>query len=127
MSSAPLTQTEIAGRLRNENLDEWLELLWATQGTAKRKALELMAAILPFPIEEELFVLDLCCGPGDVGRVIRSRFSIARIDCVDRVWLHKKHELDPNRLKIFAVNSQLGPGSQAQSYTPVGAGTAFNW
>ena len=84
MSSAPLTQAEIADRLRNENLDEWLELWWATQGTAKRRALELMAAILPFPIAEKLSVLDLCCGPGDVGRVIRSRFSKARVDCVDR-------------------------------------------
>ena len=37
------------------------------------------------------------------------------------------HELDPNRFKIFAINSQLGPGSQAQSYTPVGAGIAFSW
>ena len=84
MSSAPLTQAEIADRLRNENLDEWLELWWATQGTAKRRALELMAAILPFQIAEKLSVLDLCCGPGDVGRVIRSRFSKARVDCVDR-------------------------------------------
>jgi membrane-associated phospholipid phosphatase len=43
------------------------------------------------------------------------------------IWLHRKHELDPNRFKIFAVNSQLGPGSQPQSYAPVGAGLAFNW
>jgi trans-aconitate methyltransferase len=69
--------------LRNENLDEWLELWWATQGTAKRSSLELMTAILPFPAEK-LLVLDLCCGPGDVGRVIRSRFHKACVDCVDR-------------------------------------------
>jgi len=43
------------------------------------------------------------------------------------LWLHKKHELDPNRFKIFAVNSALGPESHAQSYTPVGVGIAFNW
>ena len=43
------------------------------------------------------------------------------------IWLHKKHEADPNRFRIFAVNSQLGPGSHAQSYTPVGAGVAFSW
>jgi SAM-dependent methyltransferase len=84
MSSAPLTQREIADRLRNENLDEWIEPWWATQGTAKRGALELMPAILPFPIAEKLSVLDLCCGPGDVGRVIRSRFPKACVDCVDR-------------------------------------------
>lgn len=59
MSSAPLTQPEIAGRLRNENLVEWLQPWWATQGTAKRSALELMTAILPFLIAEKLSVLDL--------------------------------------------------------------------
>jgi trans-aconitate methyltransferase len=84
MSDAPLTQTQIADRLRNENLDEWLELWWATQGTAKRGALELVAAILPFLTTAKLCVLDLCCGPGDVGRTIRSRFPKARVDCIDR-------------------------------------------
>ena len=83
-ANARLTRTEIADRLRNENLDEWLELWRATQGTANRTALELTAAILPFPIAEKLTVLDLCCGPGDVGRVIRSRFPEPRVDCVDR-------------------------------------------
>jgi hypothetical protein len=77
MSTAPLTRTEIADGLCNENLDEWLDLWWATQGTAKRTALELMAAILPFRIAEQLSVLDFCCGPSDVGRVIRSRFPKA--------------------------------------------------
>jgi undecaprenyl-diphosphatase len=44
------------------------------------------------------------------------------------IWLHKKHELNPDRFRIFAVNSsQLGSGSHAQSYTPVGAGMAFSW
>jgi SAM-dependent methyltransferase len=84
MSNAPLTRTQIADRLRNENLDEWLAMWWATQGIAKRKSLELMAAILPFPTAEKLRVLDLCCGPGDVGRAIRSRFPEACVDCVDR-------------------------------------------
>src|SRR5215472_7993318 len=43
------------------------------------------------------------------------------------IWLHKKHELDPNRFKIFSVNSQLSPSSHTQSYAPVGAGIALNW
>ena len=43
------------------------------------------------------------------------------------LWLHKEHELDPNRFRIFAVNSQLGPDSHTQSYAPVGAGIAFSW
>jgi trans-aconitate methyltransferase len=45
-------------------------------------------------------VLDLCCGPGAVGRVIRSRFPIARIDCVDR---------DPFLLSLYAaLNTRVG-------------------
>jgi len=43
------------------------------------------------------------------------------------LWLHKEHELDPNRFKIFAVNSPSGPSSSVQSYTPVGVGIAFSW
>jgi membrane-associated phospholipid phosphatase len=43
------------------------------------------------------------------------------------LWLHKKHELDPDRFRIFAINSQSAPDSQAQSYAPVGAGMAFSW
>jgi len=43
------------------------------------------------------------------------------------LWLHKEHELDPNRFKIFAVNPPSGPSSSVQSYTPVGVGIAFSW
>jgi SAM-dependent methyltransferase len=80
----PLSQAEIVERLRDQDLDEWLQLWWATQGASKLACLELMAAALPFAADESLLVLDMCCGPGDVGRVIRSRFPKARVDCVDR-------------------------------------------
>lgn len=43
-----------------------------------------MTTILPFGNREKLSVLDLCCGPGDVGRTIQGRFPGARLDCVDR-------------------------------------------
>ena len=44
------------------------------------------------------------------------------------IWLHKQHELNPDRFRIFPVNSsQSGPGSHAQSYTPIGGGIAFSW
>ncbi len=84
MANPPLTQTQIADRLRNEDLDELLELWQAEQGAEKRRDLELLATALQFPADQNLLVLDLCCGPGDVGRAIRSRFSNSRIDCVDR-------------------------------------------
>jgi trans-aconitate methyltransferase len=84
MSGTPLSLDEIQRKLGNDNLDELLHLWWTEQGDAKRRDLELIAAALPFSPQQGLRVLDLCCGPGDVGRAIRSRFPKARIDCVDR-------------------------------------------
>ena len=84
MPEWPLSQAEIAERLRDQDLDEWLQLWWGTQGASKRACLQLMAAAVPFAADESLLVFDMCCGPGDVGRAIRSRFPKARVDCVDR-------------------------------------------
>jgi len=79
-----LTQSEIEKKLSNELLDELLELWQTEQGAEKRRDLELMAVVLPFPVDAPLRVLDLCCGPGDVGRSIRARYPHSQIDCVDR-------------------------------------------
>jgi SAM-dependent methyltransferase len=78
------TQAEIEDKLRGEDLNAWLELWRAEQGPAKAGALKLIAAAIPFPINQSLGVLDMGCGPGDAGRVIHSRFLHARIDFVDR-------------------------------------------
>lgn len=43
------------------------------------------------------------------------------------LWLHKEHELDPNRFKIFTVNPPLGLSRSVQSCAPVGVGIAFSW
>jgi len=79
-----LTQSEIEKKLRNEDLDELLRLWWVEQGAEKRRDLDLMASAIPFPSDAALRVLDLCCGPGDVGRAIRTRYPNSQIDCVDR-------------------------------------------
>ena len=79
-----LTQSQIEKKLTNEVLDELLHLWWAEQGAEKRRDLDLMAAAVPFPQEATLRVLDLCCGPGDVGRAIRARYPNSQIDCIDR-------------------------------------------
>jgi SAM-dependent methyltransferase len=78
------TQAEIEDRLRCEDLNTWLDLWHAEQGPAKPAALKLIAAAIPFPIDQGLRVLDVGCGPGDTGRSIHSRFPHARIDFVDR-------------------------------------------
>src|SRR5437773_1350170 len=83
-ATPPLTETQIAEKLSSENLDELLQLWRTEQGVGKRRDLELMAAALPFQTDANLRVLDMCCGPGDVGRSIWDRYRNARIDCVDR-------------------------------------------
>jgi hypothetical protein len=79
-----LTQVEIEDKLRGEDLDTWLDLWRTEQGPAKPAALKLITAVIPFPIDRSLRVLDVGCGPGDAGRAIYSRFPHARIDFVDR-------------------------------------------
>jgi len=83
MQSPPISQDEIAARI-SSHLDELLELWWAEQGASKPKDLELIALAIPFPRSQAIRALDLCCGPGDVGRAIRRIFPMAQIDCIDR-------------------------------------------
>jgi len=102
MQSPPISQTEIHSRTNN-HIDELLELWWAEQGAAKPKDLELLALAMPFPRGQAIRALDLCCGPGDVGRAIRQIYPKAQIDCIDR---------DPFLASICkAVNQRAGiPG-----------------
>ena len=79
-----LTQSQIEKKLSNENLDELLDLWRTEQGAEKRRDLDLMAAAIPFSKDATLRVLDLCCGPGDVGRAVRARYPKSQIDCLDR-------------------------------------------
>jgi SAM-dependent methyltransferase len=79
----PITQSEIETRIA-PHLDELLKLWWTEQGEAKSRDLDLIATAIPFPRNERLRALDLCCGPGDVGRAIRRVYSSAEVDCVDR-------------------------------------------
>jgi len=79
-----LTQSQIEKKMTNENIEELLQLWWAEQGAEKRRDLDLMTAAIPFPQDTTARVLDLCCGPGDLGRAIRARYPNSRIDFVDR-------------------------------------------
>jgi SAM-dependent methyltransferase len=77
------TLAEIDNKLCGEDLNTWLDLWRTEQGPAKPAALKLIAAAIPFPIDQSLQVLDVGCGSGDAGRAIHSRFPHARIDSVD--------------------------------------------
>jgi SAM-dependent methyltransferase len=83
MQFPPISQTEIDARI-SHHIDELLELWWAEQGASKPKDLELIALALPFPRGHAIRALDLCCGPGDVGRAIRQVYPNSEIDCIDR-------------------------------------------
>ena len=83
MQSPPITQAEIDARI-NDHVDALLKLWWAEQGAEKPRDLELIATAIPFPRDRAIRTLDLCCGPGDVGRTIRRIYPNAQIDCIDR-------------------------------------------
>jgi SAM-dependent methyltransferase len=83
MQSPPISQAEIDARIQS-HIDELLELWWAEQGASKTNDLQLIASAIPFPREQAIRALDLCCGPGDVGRAIRQVYPTAQIDCIDR-------------------------------------------
>lgn len=83
MQSPPISQAEIDARIGG-HIDELLALWWAEQGASKPKDLELIASVIPFPRGDAVRALDLCCGPGDVGRAIRQIYPKAEIDCIDR-------------------------------------------
>ena len=83
MRSPPIGQAETEARISG-HADELLKLWWAEQGPSKPRDLDLIASVIPFPRDEAIGMLDLCCGPGDVGRAVRRIYPNARIDCVDR-------------------------------------------
>jgi SAM-dependent methyltransferase len=83
MQSPPISQIEIDTRI-HQHIDELLELWWAEQGPSKTNDLALIAAAIPVPRDQAIRALDLCCGPGDVGRAIRQVYPNAHIDCIDR-------------------------------------------
>jgi SAM-dependent methyltransferase len=78
-----ITQAEIDARV-GAKFDELLKLWWAEQGASKPRDLDLIASVIPFARDQAIRVLDLCCGPGDVGRAIHRIYPNAQIDFIDR-------------------------------------------
>lgn len=134
MSGTPLSLNEIQRKLSNDNLDELLRLWWAEQGDAKKRDLDLIAAALPFSPQKALRVLDLCCGPGDVGRAIRSRFPKARIDCVDRdvfliaicIGVNRREGISGQTL-VRDLRSELWSKGLAPEYDVVATANSLHW
>jgi trans-aconitate methyltransferase len=131
---AILTQAEIARKLRGEDLDKWLELWRTEQGPAKRGSLELVAAAIPFSADCKLRVLDICCGPGDAGRAIFSRFPNACVDFVDRdlfftalCFAVNQRDGVPGRTLVRDLLDHNWHRDLAESYNVVVAANGLHW
>src|SRR5262249_47418555 len=98
---------EIDARIKDHH-EELLHLWRAEQGgPAKERDLQIVSSALPFPRNQALRTIDLCCGPGDLGRAIRQNYPNAQIDYIDR---------DPLLLSICrGFNARAGmPGTYHQ-------------
>jgi SAM-dependent methyltransferase len=134
ISATPLSLDQIQKKLSHDNLDELLRLWWAEQGSAKKRDLELIATALPFSPQRGLRVLDLCCGPGDVGRAIRSRFPKSRIDCVDRdlflisicIGVNRREGIS-GRTFVRDLRSELWLRGLSREYDVVATANALHW
>jgi len=134
MSATPLSLDQIQRKLSNDNLDELLQLWWAEQGGAKKRDLELIATALPFSPQQRLRVLDLCCGPGDVGRALWSRFPKSRIDCVDRdvflisicIGVNRREGIS-GRSFVRDLRSEVWSRGLSREYDVVATANALHW
>jgi len=133
MQSPPISQTEIDTRI-SSHIDELLELWWAEQGASKPKDLELIALAMPFPRDQAIRVLDLCCGPGDVGRAIRQIYPKAQIDCIDRdpfltsiCRAVNQRDRIPGRLVVKDLNDDGWLDGLPGNYDVVATVNALHW
>ncbi len=129
----PIGQAEIESRIA-PHLDELLRLWWAEQGTEKARDLELLASTIPFPRDRPLRVLDLCCGPGDVGRAIRHVRSAAEVDCVDRdpfltaiCRCVNRRDAIPGKVVVADLNDDGWNSGLAGSYDVIATINALHW
>src|SRR5215469_16819256 len=133
MQSPPISDVEIEKRIA-KHLDELLELWWAEQGAEKTRDLELIATVLPFPRDQSLRVLDLCCGPGDVGRAIRRAYPHAQVDCVDRdpfltsicVGVNRREKI-PGRIVTRDLENDDWQEDLLRDYHVVATANALHW
>lgn len=133
MQPPPISQAEIAKRVR-DHLDELLALWWLEQGAEKKRDLELIASAIPFPRGEALHVLDLCCGPGDVGRAIRREFPNAVIDCIDRdpfltaicTGMNRREQIG-GKIVVRDLEDKAWYDELATDYDVVATANALHW
>jgi SAM-dependent methyltransferase len=133
MQPPPISQTEIDARI-HDHIDELLELWRIEQGASKAKDLQLIASAIPFPRSQAIRALDLCCGPGDVGRAIRRAYPQAHIDCIDRdpflssiCRAVNQRDRIPGALVVRDLNDDGWRDQLAGTYDVVAAVNALHW
>jgi SAM-dependent methyltransferase len=135
MRQPPIDQSEIAARIK-DHTDELMDLWWAEQGGAtKERDLSIVSSCLPFPRDRALRALDLCCGPGDLGRAIRRNYPDARVDFVDRdpLLLAICREFNdraglPGTYRQLDLNDESWcQGLRARDYDVVAVANAIHW
>ncbi len=133
MQPPPISEAEIEARI-GSHLDELLALWRAEQGASKPRDLQLIASALPYPRDQPLLVLDLCCGPGDVGRAIRQEYPNARIDGVDRdAFLTaicagvNRRDLVPGKIIVADLSVDGWQNGLSRGYDVVATVNALHW
>lgn len=85
VTTAPASDQRIDAIVNRLDLDDWLARWRDMQGAEDRaRHLTCVASMIPFEPTQAIDVLDLCAGPGDLGRTVRARFPNARVDFADR-------------------------------------------
>jgi len=133
MQSPPISQAEIEARIHG-HLDELLALWWAEQGASKPRDLDLIASVIHAPRDQPIRALDLCCGPGDVGRAIRRVYPLATIDCIDRdpfltaiCSAVNRRERIPGRLVVRDLKDEGWVDELAGDYDVVATVNSLHW
>ena len=135
MPQPPIDQPEIDARIK-EHVEELLRLWWAEQGGAtKDRDLQIVSSSIPFPRDRALRAVDLCCGPGDLGRAIRQNYPNAQIDFVDRdpLLLSICREFNdrtgmPGTYRQLDLNDESWcQGLRAHHYDVIAAANAIHW
>ena len=135
MQQPPIDQTEIDARIE-DHVEELLQLWWTEQGGAtKDRDLQIVSSSIPFPHDRALRTVDLCCGPGDLGRAIRQNYPNAQIEFVDRDPLllsicrgFNRRAGIPGTYRQLDLNDESWcQGMRARHYDVIATANAVHW
>jgi SAM-dependent methyltransferase len=135
MHQPPIDQSEIDARIR-DHVEELLHLWWAEQGgPTKDRDLQIVSSSIPFPRDRALRTVDLCCGPGDLGRAIRQNYPNAQIDFVDRDPLllsicsgfNRRAHIAGTYRQVDLNDESWCHGLRTRHYDVIAAANAIHW